>query len=414
MNATITPSPIFGELTAPPSKSYAQRVLLAAFLSGEETKIQNLGDSADVCACLNALNVLGAEYYNENGILVCRRTALRNHTIVSVGESATLYRFLLPVLSALGLEIEFTGKKSLFDRPVSALKAVLTDHGIAFSDSGVSGKLSSGTYSIQADISSQYISGLLFALPLLNGDSEILLQGKKVSAPYIRMTVAVLRAFGVIIEETEKGYFIQGGQTYRSPKEMITVEGDYSGAAFLLSLGALGGCVSVNNLLQNSLQGDKEILSLLQKFGATIKATETAVTVQKGELQGVEVDCEDIPDLVPVLAVVGAYSKGQTLLKNVERLKIKESDRVAGVLNLLESANIQAEYTNGNLKINGGTPKGGTFFTQDDHRIAMAGAVLSAFAKGNSTLDGIECVEKSYPSFFQDFERLGGKIRVGV
>ena len=413
MIANLSPAPLFGTVQAPPSKSCAQRALLAAFLSGEKTSLGALGDSADIRAMKNALMSLGAEITMENGgWTVQRKQELSCGVTLNCGESATALRFLLPVVCALGVKAEFTGEESLLRRPVSALKEVLSLHGVCFNGNAVSGKLSSGVYRIRADISSQYLSGLLFALPLLSGDSEIIFEGKAVSKHYLALTEQTLENFGVRVERKNAGYRVFGGQRYRLLKDW-TIEGDYSSAAFFLAAGGIGGEVTVGNLPKDSLQGDRKILSLLKEFGAEVMVNRDAVTVKKGALKGICIDCEDIPDLVPILSVLAAFAHGTTRLTGVERLKIKESDRIVGIEKMLQTAGIKVLYQDGVLIVQGGAPRGGTFST-NDHRIAMAAAVLACCACGNSQIQGAESVEKSYPSFWEDFKKVKGAVHVGI
>ena len=271
----------------------------------------------------------------------------------------------------------------------------------------LNGKLNSGNFKINGGISSQFISGLLFALPLLNGDSNIEIIGERVSQNYIDITLDVLKDFKIAVEKTANGYFIKGNQKYIMPSN-ATIEGDYSNSAFLLAMGVLGDGVTVTNLNKNSKQGDKKIVEILKDFGGDIKEVENGYIAKKGELNGITVDCEDIPDIVQILSVVAGYAKGKSVFKNVNRLEIKESNRVLGIINNLKNANIKAEYNGKDLTVYGGIVTSGIFNGDNDHRTVMSAVVMASFTSGESVIKGAEAVNKSYPTFFSDFISLGG------
>ena len=328
MNVSITPSTLSGALNAPPSKSYAHRLLIASFLSGSNVTVKNIGDSADVKATLGALSSIGAKIEQTyNGVIISRENISGKREIYCKESGSTL-RFLLPVVASLGINGEFTGEKRLMERPLGELIDTLNDKGANIIGREVKGKLASGEYKINAGVSSQYITGLLFALPILDGDSKLILDGNIVSKGYIDITLDVLSLFGVKAQKTDYGFFIKGNQVYTPPKEEILVEGDYSGSAFTLSIGALSsGGVTVNGLNPNSKQGDKEIVEVLKKFGAKVIVKGSSVRVSGGELKAISLDCENIPDLVQIISVVASFAKGDTKLYNVDRLRIKETDR---------------------------------------------------------------------------------------
>ncbi len=410
MDLLLTPSrQISGEVFAPPSKSYAHRFLICAFLSKTSGYIKNVGGSKDVLATLTALSSVGLKYDLSGDGVSLSYAGWQGEPILDCFESGSTIRFLLPVISALGIKCEFTGSQKLLSRPMSDLITALNENGAEIDGFRLNGKLKSGEFKITGKISSQFISGLLFALPLLDGDSKIIIEGEKVSKDYIAITLEVLKVFGVEATETEYGYLIKGNQTYIMPKD-IKIEGDYSGASFLLALGVLGGSVKVLNLNKNTSQGDKEIVSALKKFGGNITEVEGGYLARKSELKGASIDCEDIPDLVQILSVVASYSKGVTTLKNVTRLKIKESDRIEGIIKNLKIAGIKAEYDGCDLTVYGGKPTGGIFCSDNDHRTVMSATVLATFASGNSQILGAEAVQKSYGDFFKDYSSVGGII----
>lgn len=411
MNVNVTPSTISGEVVAPPSKSYAHRILISAFLSGGRTSVYNAGNSNDVSATLSALKSLGAQVETNGDIITIERKNVPKKATVDCNESGSTLRFLLPVACALNVNATFTGKGRLLERPIKELVCALNDNGAEIDGFTVNGKLKSGEYKIPANISSQYLTGLLFALPILSGDSKIVFIGTPVSTGYLDVTLDVLKIFGIQIEKTDYGYYVRGNQMYKKIQS-ISVEGDYSGSAFIFSLGAITGSVKVTGLKADSLQGDARILDVLKRFGAEVIVNENYITVSKRKLNAVVLDCQNIPDLVQIIAVVGAYSNGVTILKNVERLRLKESDRIQAIINQLNSADIKCRYDNGDLYIYGGMPKGAEFSGGNDHRTVMSATVLGLGAKGNSFVIGAEPVNKSYTNFYKDVQSLGGNVDV--
>lgn len=412
MKIVLSPFKADGEVCAPPSKSFAHRYIIAAFLAGKKCAIENVGFSEDVFATLFAVKSLGG-IIEKNGdtVIVNGRTPVKKAT-VDCGESGSTMRFLMPVAAALGIEASFKGRGKLISRPVEDIAAAVNGHGATISGHTVKGKLVCGTYYINGGLSSQFASGLLFALSVLSGDSEIIFTGDRVSKGYIDITVSVLKEFGVQISETLTGYKIKGGF---NPPEKAFVEGDWSGAAFPLAIGALCGRVEVNNLKYPSLQPDSAILDILGKFGARVSVENGKITVGKGALSGIEeIYCENFPDIAQVICSVAAFSSGKTRLTGIERLKIKESDRIAAIIDTLKTCGVRAEYDGAALAVYGGAPKGGDFSGGKDHRTVMSAAVIASAADGVSTIDGAEYCAKSYPSFFEDIKLLGGKADVNI
>ena len=395
MNIIITPSTLRGTLEAPPSKSHAHRLMTAVALAGKKNS-ESLCTSEDTRATFRCLNKL-----HDGGILDC-------------GESGTTLRFLLPVASALGINAEFIGHGRLPERPMSALTDALRENGAVISADNlpikVSGQLHPGVFRVPGNISSQFISGLLFALPLLDGDSEIVIEGKRESVGYIDMTLDTLRSFSINIEETQSGYKIKGPQKYIEP-DSPRVQGDWSNAAFFLCMGALSPAgVTVTGLASDSSQGDRAVLDVLRRFGADVRETQDAVTVRRGALRGVTIDAAPIPDLIPVLSVVAALADGQTQIVNAARLRLKESDRLKSTADLLRALGGQVEEKEDGLVITG-VPAlhGGAVETQNDHRLAMSAATAACAATGEITVDNDGCVAKSYPRVWEDFSRLKGE-----
>ena len=412
MKVKITPFNACGEVIAPPSKSFAHRYLIAAYLAGKKCTVKNVGNSDDVNATVRALKSLGGKLERKGDDVVVLGKEKADNVTVDCGESGSTLRFLLPVAAALGINAEFTGSERLLSRPIEDIARAVEGHSAVITGHKTCGRLQAGKYILDGSLSSQFITGLLFALSVLDGESEIVLTGKRVSAGYIDITLSVLREFGVQITETATGYIITGG--YNPPSE-VTVEGDWSGAAFMLSIGALTGEVTVKNLKYPSLQSDSAIVGILQKFGVCLTADKNSVTAKKGDISGVNaIDCENCPDIAQVISSIAAFYKGETVLTGIKRLKIKESDRIIAIINTLASCGIKAVSDGENLTVFGGNPKGGSFDGGNDHRTVMSSAVIACGADGVSVIDGAEHCAKSYPEFFEDLKRLGGKVDVNL
>lgn len=403
MKLTVNAANIHGSVSAIASKSMAHRLLICAALSADASTVrcENLSDDINAtAACLkkmgNHLTYAGGRFYISGSDRPERCT-------IDCSESGSTLRFLLPVLGALGLNARIEMKGRLPKRPLSPLYGELCTHGCTLSAEGsnpliISGKLRGGIYTLRGDISSQFISGLLFALPLCREDSKIILTGRRESLSYVEMTLSSLRTFGIVIKEWDDGFEIEGNQKYRSPGE-LTVEGDWSNAAFWLSAAAMGAPVSVTGLSEDSLQGDKNVLSALETI--------------RGDGKTAMIDASGIPDLVPILSVVAAATKKTTVIYNAARLRLKESDRIESTLALLHAIGASAVACEDGLRIKGDPEKlksGGVVDSCNDHRIAMAAAIAS-YKAGNITILGADAVGKSYPAFWEDFRRLGGAAR---
>ena len=476
MKIKITPQQLNGTIEAIPSKSHAHRILIAQKLAslqggGQKNPAQIPTFSEDIDATKSCLLQLEQELPRFG----CR-------------ESGSTIRFMIPVAMALKKEAVFYGSGKLPRRPLSPLKEEMERHGCRFempapdaakiaapeafeaskaSGRGVTseicrirGRLQPGEYRLAGNISSQFITGLLFALPLLNGDSCLQLTTKLESAGYVDLTLQVLREFGIRIREIRESvpaesesdfaaepaaksrtnsedylirYEIPGRQTYHEPND-LKVEGDWSNAAFWLTAGALGGHITCTGLNPDSTQRDKEIITVLQSMGAEIKRENTTYHIAGSgtSLHGETVSASQFPDLVPIMAVAMAEAGGTSAITDARRLRIKESDRLAAVCDLLTRLGTDIRQTEDGLIIHGNslennneyTPAGtaahcpapllhgGTVSSHNDHRIAMAAAVASCGADGPVIITGAEAVKKSYPDFFTDFVKLGGKIEI--
>lgn len=393
MNVKVSGARIDGTIDAIPSKSYAHRISICKFFAG----------NLPTAGCVN---------FTSKDIAVteeCLRTLKNGGKKLDCGESGSTLRFMLPLAAVLGGEYEFIGHGRLLSRPNQELFSVFSEHGVSAKNLGdkitLSGKLSAGEYRIRGDISSQYISGLMMALPTLDGDSEIILTTPLVSAPYVLITLEVLKSFGVEIEQKEKGYKIKGNQKYSGN---IAPEGDWSNMAAFLVLGAVAGKVTVKGLNLDSVQGDRAIMDILKRAGAKIDIGNGFITASKAPLKAFTLDAKDCPDIVPVAAALAAFADGRTVVNNVERLKIKESDRVESTIATLKAFGISAESDGHSLFVYGGTVKTGVADSFNDHRVVMMAAVLATGITGESIITDAGAIDKSYPTFFEDYMKVGG------
>ena len=418
MNVLIRPGKLLGTIDAMPSKSHAHRVLIAqklAQLQGQrkDDALMIPTFSQDIDATKNCLVQLDKEM----PFLDCK-------------ESGSTLRFMLPVAMALKDEAVFIGTGKLPESPISPLKEEMEAHGCHFvmgskhqkiSDKykeicTITGRLEAGEYHLAGNVSSQFITGLLFALPLLDGDSVLRLTTKLESAGYVDLTLDVLRDFGIRVDRsvTSEGfevYEIPGRQKYVEP-DGLTVEGDWSNGSFWLVCGALGGSVTVRGLDLQSSQRDKYIIDVLKLMGADVVIGDGITVTAPDGLHGAEVSVAQTPDMVPVLAAAMALAKGSSMITHAERLKIKESDRLRTVYDFLTKLGADITYGGSGLSLTGKSKLiGGEVDSHNDHRIAMAAAVASCGCKSAVTITNAEAIKKSYPDFFKDFTSLGGKVR---
>lgn len=414
----ISPRTLAGRAAAIPSKSCVHRLLVCAALAGGPTDLEISALSEDTQATVDCLAALGAGICWQEGICRVipwgRNVSLRPR--LQCGESGSTLRFLLPVAAALGARATFEGKGRLPVRPLGPLLAAMEHNGCRFSGTGLPLTLESGLrpgdYTLAGNVSSQFVSGLLMALPLLPGDSNIILTSALESEPYVAMTLQALARFGIRVEATARGFRIPGGQQFVSPGKLVA-EGDWSNAAFFLCAGALGGPVTCTGLAMDSRQGDREVVALLRRFGAAAEERGDAVTVGGRALRGIRIDAAQIPDLVPVLAAVAAGAQGTTHIVNAGRLRLKESDRLSAAAAMLGAVGGRAEEGRDSLTIHGGAAlTGGTIDGRGDHRIVMAGAILSCLCREDVVIRGVGAADKSYPNFLEEFNQLGGEAHV--
>lgn len=414
MKRDIAPGARSGRVKIPSSKSQAHRLLICAALGKSETRISCDGISQDIAATIACLEAMGAAIESRDGALFVKPIdLLPQECHLHCGESGSTLRFLLPIVGALGLNAVFHMEGRLPQRPLAPLDAELRRQGMEITSDGdrlyCSGRLRPGTYSVAGNVSSQYISGLLMALPLLCGDSELEVSGEIESAAYISMTEDVISRAGIKYVKTDNAYKIEGGQRPQLLEE-LSVEGDYSNAAFFLCIGALSEKgMEVSGLSEASRQGDRAVLDILHRFGAEMESDKGIIKIKRGELLGCTIDAAAIPDLIPVLSVLASVAKGETRVINAARLRLKESDRLRSTCAMLKNLGADIEELEDGLIIRGRDRLcGGSVDSCGDHRIAMSAAVAACACTGRVELCGSGCVSKSYPSFWEHFDALTG------
>jgi 3-phosphoshikimate 1-carboxyvinyltransferase len=414
--ALISPCALRGTVKVPPSKSAAHRALICAGLAHGVSRISPFADSDDIRATAGAISALGADIASDaSGFTVRGGCPLRGE-VLDCGESGSTLRFLIPVAAVLGGSFVFTGRGRLPSRPIGPYLELLPSHGAACSPSGpglplgMTGRLRGGRFSLPGNISSQFVTGLLLALPLAQEDSVIDLTTPLESSSYVDMTLDIMSAFGAAAQRGGSSFSVRGRQNYRARD--FVIEGDWSQAAFWLCAGALGGGVSCSGLDGASRQGDRAVLPLLSAFGANTGSPQGCFSASPGRLSAADIDASGIPDLVPILAALACFAQGRTRIYNAARLRIKESDRLAASAAGLSALGGNISETADGLEITGGPMRGGRAESFGDHRIAMALSIAAAFCEGPSEIRGCECVNKSYPGFYNDFKMLGGKADV--
>lgn len=405
MDIKIYPSKLIGTVKAPSSKSYSHRMIIAAALADGISEVSNVTDSNDITVTAQAMEALGANVLEDSGTYTVRgiRTPSEKADI-DCGESGSTLRFIIPIAAALGCESVFSGHGKLPERPITPYVREFASKGVAFEPKSglpikITGKLSAGEYSLEGDVSSQFITGLMFALPLCTEDSVIKLTSPLQSKPYADMTIAALKNFGINIFETKMDglplYLIKGNQKYKPCR--VSVEGDYSQAAFFYTANALGSEIEITNLDPHTSQGDKAIVDIIASCGS--------------EMKPFTVDVGDIPDLVPILAVLGCFTKGTSRIVNAARLKIKESDRLTAIADALNAIGGKVTAGGDYLEMQPVDKfTGGEIDSCNDHRIAMAAAIAAIRSDAPVIIRGAEAVRKSYPRFFEDYKALGGQF----
>lgn len=404
-----------GRVQAVSSKSAGHRAIIAAALSEKPVDIHINCISQDIEATCRCISALGGAAEKIDGGLRIHPVAPCGEALLDCGESGSTARFLLPVAMALCDKVNITGAGRLPERPFAPLCGTMEENGCVFDGDlipmNVNGRLKAGVFRIDGNVSSQFVSGLLFALPLLDGDSRIVLTSPPESAGYIDMTLATIKSFGIKVNVRDDGYEIPGNQKYIAKSDVIIVEGDWSNAAFWLAAGALGGDITVCGLDMDSLQRDKQIVSVLERMGARISVSGNEVRSKKRCLNAVNINAQDIPDIVPILAATASGAEGITSITGAGRLRIKECDRLSAVSELITALGGSCLCADTGLVIKGTHRlSGGNVDGCGDHRIVMTAAVISSICNRKVVINGSEAVSKSYPTFFDDFCSLGGIV----
>jgi len=407
-----------GTVNVPPSKSDVHRAIICAAMANGVSRISPVALSNDIKATIGCIKALGADAVLENNVLTVDGTNMyKNKTaLLDCGESGSTLRFFIPIAAVGNINATFVGKGKLPQRPIGIFTEALPKAGTVCKTEGglpleIKGQLKSGIFEIPGNVSSQFITGLLLALPILEGDSEIVLTSPLESVGYIAMTIRTMKQFGVNIQATEKGWHIKGGQSYKTCD--YTTDGDWSQAAFFMVLGAVSGKVTVKGVAKDSTQGDKKCAEILAEFGAKVTQRDNEVTVEKGELKAITIDASQIPDLVPVLSVCAAFAEGTTKIINAERLRIKECDRLKATAELLNNLGGKVKELSDGLEITGvSSLKGGNVNGYNDHRIVMSAAVCAARSDEDITATFAMSINKSYPDFYIDYNSIGGKANV--
>ncbi|MCL2580755.1 MAG: 3-phosphoshikimate 1-carboxyvinyltransferase [Oscillospiraceae bacterium] len=422
MRVTVMPGPIKGVVEAIPSKSHLHRLLICAALADTQTCILcKKTDAEDINATIRCLRALGAEIvWGGRGLNVTPidHDRLPENAALPCGESGSTLRFMLPVIAALGVAARFEMAGRLPERPLAPLDAELTRQGVHLTRPEPNillceGQLRPGDFTLPGDISSQYITGLLLALPLLKSWSILNVIGPVESNDYIEMTLEAMAAFKITPTKTDNAYEISERATFLSPGEIIC-EGDWSNAAFWLCAGCMpGGEIEMRGLSRNSRQGDREIVEILARMGADIRWKGDVLHVKEGRRLGRQIDARAIPDLAPVLSAVACAGQGETQILNAARLRLKESDRLAATAQVLNALGGQIVEQPDSLKIQGKSAlSGGEIDSWGDHRIAMTAAIASAACTRPVTITGGQAVNKSYPAFWDDLAALGKQLTI--
>lgn len=424
MKVKIKPSILSGVVEVPASKSYAHRSIIAASLSNGISKIKGIELSEDIITTINIMKNFGAlitkkddfyEIVGNNGKIIVKDKNIK------CNESGSSIRFLIPLSLVNKNNIIFNGKGKLIERPLNSYYKIFEEQKILYKTNDnklpleINGQLQSGIYKIDGSISSQFITGLLFSLPLLEGDSKIVIENELQSKGYVDLTIDILRMSGIEIKnEKYKIFYIKGNQKYKEINYKI--EGDYSQAAFWIVAGLISRSVQKNikceNLNSQSLQGDLEIVNVVQKMNAQIQLEKDFILVKSSNVKGVQIDISQCPDLGPILAVLGCLSEGETKIINAKRLRIKESDRITAIVTELAKMGANIKEVGDEIHIKGVKELNGNVVLNswNDHRIAMSLAIASTRCNGDIVIEGADCVKKSYPNFWEVFEKMGGII----
>lgn len=416
MSISLTPKKLKGSVKVPPSKSMAHRAIICASLARGRSVIKNIEYSKDIEATLMAMKALGTMIFQYDDYLEIDGTTtfMKNNCEIDCHESGSTLRFMVPISIVCEANVHFKGEGRLGKRPLDVYYKIFEQQNIAHLyredvlDLYIRGRLHEGVFEVPGNVSSQYISGLLFALPLMDGDSKIIVTSSLESRSYIDLTLEMLKKFGItIINHDYKEFVIPGGQCYL-PCD-YEVEADFSQAAFYLVAGALGNDVVLEGLNLESRQGDKVCIDILKRMGCELTQKDKGYQMVGHELNGTNIDGSDCPDIIPVVALACALSKGTSVISHIQRLRLKECDRLSATVEVLKQLGVSVIEKDDEMIIEGTQLlSGGKVSSYNDHRMAMMEAIASTCAKENIEIDHQDCVQKSYPSFWEHFTMLGG------
>ncbi len=421
MKVRIIPNKLKGDVVIPPSKSLAHRAIIAGSLADGKSVITNLNFSNDIVVTTQAMKDLGVEIeiFEDYEVITGSQNLRRINNTINCGESGSTIRFMIPISLLADGEVTFVGEGRLTTRPLSVFHEIFDKQGIKYSRGveelplTIDGKLKSGRFEVRGDISSQFITGLLYTLPKLDGNSEIIITTNLESKGYIDLTLDILDKFGIkIINENYEKFIVPGNQGYRAYD--YRVEGDFSQVAFWLVAGFLNDGINCLGMNPDSLQGDREIIKILKDMGGDLSIDEGIMSIAGKKSTGATIDLSQCPDLGPVVTVLASLSEGTTRIINAGRLRIKESDRITSMTTELNKLGAKIVETEDGMIIEGvKNLKGGVEVDAwNDHRVAMALAVASSRCDEPIILTGADSVKKSYPNFWKDFESLGGEMKV--
>ena len=412
MDVNVKNGSLIGSVNTPSSKSVAHRAIILSAILGTRTYVCGNLNSNDIQATLDAIESLGAFVKREENGAIVSGISSPSGKVFNVRESGSTMRFLLPLLPVYLGKFKMEGSGRIGERTIRAIRQSMQNNGVNVSGDflpvSVGGKYSTKEFTIAPKESSQFVTGLLFTLVALGG-GKLKIDGELTSKGYVDVTLEVMKKFGVNVGYAGGEYNVECPKKEVAPTK-ITVDGDWSSACFWIVAGALGGAITIKGLDYPSAQPDSIILSVLKKMGANVEYRDGLVTSKKSGLKAINFNADASPDIVPILSVACACAEGVSTITGVSRLRIKESDRVKSVTDMLTACGIKVESGEDYIKIWGSSAiTGGVIDSVNDHRIAMSGMVLGSVASGQTTVKGVECVSKSYPDFLKDFKELGGK-----
>lgn len=415
MDVRLKPCKLSGVVKIPPSKSLAHRAIIAAMLANGRSEITNVAFSEDILATISAAKALGANIIVENDKVIVEGSSVeRVDKIIDCNESGSTLRFFIPIALLCEKEVVFTGKNRLVKRPLDVYFSLFDELGISYSHGDdylpltIKGALRPYDYRVRGDVSSQFITGLLFALPLLDGDSTITITTPLESKGYVDLTLDILKRFGVIIDYRDNVFYVKGNQKYKPTS--YEVEGDYSQSAFYFVLNMMGNDIKLLGLNANSIQGDAKILEDIKAFGGSVISEGPYIYARRNKLTEANISFKQTPDLGPALTVLASITPGHSYFYEAARLRIKECDRISSMREELEKLGAKIDEFNDGMDIYGSELHGGVVESHNDHRVVMALATLATVLNEDLIIKNAEAIKKSYPNFFDDFSSLGGVV----